>query len=258
MIGSTSTGDRGTFPIMSLNPLAPAFLPYYQSPSDPPISLCNSIIMSLPLAQFFCGMPPLITSSHAFSLAQPITVDFFILTLIQPKNPLQQDAAAHQASPGFSSLLSSPLQNQANCLQVIHKPSNSSTNSCASTGRHYNILSFNCRMTLHYCASSFSLRLQPFPSVILPLGTLLPVQQFTLNLTVTLFLLQMHSCFPAQLNFLFVVQPLWALWDHSEQKRTILQTPISSPNATPRKLLQLRRRTSHQESLNSNKFLQMK
>ena len=58
---------------------------------------------------------------HAFPLAQPITDDIFNLTLIQPKNPFQQDAAAHQPSPGFSSLLPSPLQHQANCLQSLHK-----------------------------------------------------------------------------------------------------------------------------------------
>ena len=43
---------------MSLNPLAPAFLPQFQPSCDPAISLGNSGTMSFPLAQLFCGMPP--------------------------------------------------------------------------------------------------------------------------------------------------------------------------------------------------------
>ena len=57
-IGSTPTGDHHSFPLMSLYPLAPASLPHYQFPSDPPISLCISTPMSLPFSQIFCGMPP--------------------------------------------------------------------------------------------------------------------------------------------------------------------------------------------------------
>ena len=83
--GCTSTGDHRTFPLMSLNSFAPAFLPQYQSPSDPPISPCNSIMMSLPLAQIFCGMPSLITPSHAPPLRQLITDDTFILLLSSQK-----------------------------------------------------------------------------------------------------------------------------------------------------------------------------
>ena len=49
-------------------------------------------------------------------------------------------------------------------------------------------------MTLHYL---HSLRLEQFPSVILPLRTPLPVNQQTLTLTIV----QMHSCFPALQNF---------------------------------------------------------
>ena len=104
---------------MSLNPLAPAFLP--QPSSDPSISLYNSIAMSLPLAHLFCEMPPQIVRCHAPPVNQLITDGIFILHLIQPKNPSQQDTAHHQPSPRFSSLFSSPLQRQANCLQAIHK-----------------------------------------------------------------------------------------------------------------------------------------
>ena len=106
---------------MSLNPLAQAFLSDYQSSSDLPISLCNSLTMSLPLAQKFRGMPPPIIPSPDPLINQPITDGIFILPLIQPTDQSKQDAAAHQLPPGSSSLLPSALQFQANCLQAVHK-----------------------------------------------------------------------------------------------------------------------------------------
>ena len=109
------------FPLMSLNPLAPAFLPHYQFPSDPPISLCNSTAMSLPLARIFCRLPPSITPSPAPPLRQPVPDGTFILPLIQPKNTSKQDAENLQPPPGSSSLLPSNLQLQAQCVQAIHK-----------------------------------------------------------------------------------------------------------------------------------------
>ena len=121
MTGSTSTGDHGTFPLTSLNPIAPAFLPHYQYPSDPPISQCNPTTMSLPLAQFFCIMPPAIIPSHAPPVTQPITEGTFFLLFIQPKNSSKQNAEVHQPLPGSSSFLSSPLEHQVQCLQAIHK-----------------------------------------------------------------------------------------------------------------------------------------
>ena len=121
MISSTTTGDQRTFPLMSLNPLAPAFLPHYQFSSDQPISLCNSTAMCLPLAQLFCGMPPSITLSHAPPLRQRIAANTFILPLTQPQSPSKQDAEILQQSPGPSSFFPSPLQNQAQCLQAIHE-----------------------------------------------------------------------------------------------------------------------------------------
>ena len=95
MIGSTSTGDHRTFPLMSINPLAPAFPPHHQYPPVPSISLCNSTTVSLPLAQLFCGMPAPIFPSHAPPVTQPITDGTFIHSLIQLKNPSKQDAKAH-------------------------------------------------------------------------------------------------------------------------------------------------------------------
>ena len=68
-IGSTTTGHHRTPSLMSLNSLAPAFLPHHQSSSNPPLSLCNSNTINLPLAQLICGMPPHITPSHALSLS---------------------------------------------------------------------------------------------------------------------------------------------------------------------------------------------
>ena len=106
---------------MSLSPLASAFLPHYQLTSDPSISLCNSNAMNLSLAQIFCGMPPLITHSHASPLRQPITDDTSILDLIQPKIPSKQGAERFQPLPGSSSLLLSPLRHQEQKLQAIHK-----------------------------------------------------------------------------------------------------------------------------------------
>ena len=46
--------------------------------------------------------------------------------------------------------------------------------------------------------------------------------------------------------------------DHPERKQTNMQTPISSPHPTRRKLLQLRCRTSLQEIPNWKNYLQMK
>ena len=121
MIGSTTAGNHRTSSLMSLNPLPPAFLPHYQSSSDPPISLCNSTTMSLPLAQLICGKPPQTIPSQVPSINQHITDGPFLFPLLRPTNQSTPDAAAHQPTPGSSTFLSSPLQHQANCLQAIHK-----------------------------------------------------------------------------------------------------------------------------------------
>ena len=120
-IASTTTGNHRTSSLMSLNPLAPVFLPHYQSSSDPPISLCNSTTIGLPLAQLICGMPPQTIPSHAPSINQHITDGTFLFPLLQPNNKSKSDAAVHQPTPGSSALLPSPLQHQANCLQATSK-----------------------------------------------------------------------------------------------------------------------------------------
>ena len=106
---------------MSLNPLAPAFLPHYQSSSDPPTSLCVTIAMGLPLAQLICGMPPLTIPSHAPSINQHITDGTSLLLLLRPTNQSKSEAAVHQPTPGSSAFLPSSLRHQAKCLQAIHK-----------------------------------------------------------------------------------------------------------------------------------------
>ena len=106
---------------MSLNPLAPAFLPSHQSSFNPPISLCNSITMGHPLAQLICGIPPHINSSHAPSINRFIADNTLLLPLLQPTTQSKPDAAVHQPTPGSSTPLASSLQHQANCLQAISK-----------------------------------------------------------------------------------------------------------------------------------------
>ena len=119
-IGSSSTGDHCISPPMTLNPLAPAFLPQFQFSCDSAILLGNSTKMSFPLAQLLWGMPPQINPLHAPSINQHITDGTFLLLSLQPTNQSKPNAAVHQPTPEFSALLSSPLLHQANCLQAIH------------------------------------------------------------------------------------------------------------------------------------------
>ena len=106
---------------MSLNPLAPAFLPSYQSSTNPPISLCNSPTMGLPLAQLICGMPPQLVPSLAHPFNEYNSDITLLLPLLQQTNQSKPDAAAHQPTPGSSASLPSSLQHQSNCLQAINK-----------------------------------------------------------------------------------------------------------------------------------------
>ena len=106
---------------MSLNHLAPAFLPQFQTSYDPPTSLGNSTTMSFPLAQLFCGMPPQFIPPHASSVNQHTTDGTFLLPSLQLTSQSKSNAAVHLSTPDFSAPLSSPLLHQANCLQAIHK-----------------------------------------------------------------------------------------------------------------------------------------
>ena len=109
-------------------------------------------------------------------------------------------------------------------------------------------------MTFPYCATCSSPRLRQSPTRILPSKTpllvLYLILKLTLTLTLTLNLLPLLFHSPALVNPNFVVLPWWELWDHPERNQTILQTPVSSPHPTHRKLLPLRCRASHQEFAN--------
>ena len=105
---------------MSLNPLAPAFLPHHQSSSDPPLSLCNSNTMNLPLAQLICRMPPQIIPSHAPSINQHIADNTLLLPHLQPMNQYTTDAAAYKPTPGLSTHLPLSLQHLTKCLQAFN------------------------------------------------------------------------------------------------------------------------------------------
>ena len=120
-IGSTTTGHHCTPSLMSLNPLAPAFLPSYQSSSNPPTSLCNSTTMGLPLAQLICGMPPQTIPSLAPSINQHIADTTLLLPLLQPTNQSPADATTRNPICGSSAPLPSSSQYQSNCLQAINK-----------------------------------------------------------------------------------------------------------------------------------------
>ena len=120
-IGSTTTGNHRTSSLMSLNPLAPAFLPSYQSSSNSPISLCNSTTMGLPWAQLICGMPPQTIPSLAPSNYQHIADTTLLLPHPQQTHQSTPDAASHQPTPGSLAPLPSSLQYQSNCLQAINK-----------------------------------------------------------------------------------------------------------------------------------------
>ena len=113
--------------------------------------------------------------------------------------------------------------------RLFTKPSNSLTitwRQYIETDRHYNSLTFNCKMTLPYCATGSSARLRQSPTKIFPLKTplLFPywILKLTLTLTLTLTLLPLIPHFLVLVNLNFVVLPRWALWDHPERKQTIL------------------------------------
>ena len=116
-IGSTTTGNYRTSPLMSLNPLAPAFLPRYPSSSNTPLPLCNSTPIGLALAQLICGMPPQIIPS----IDRHDDDNTLLLPLLQPTDQSKLGAATHQLPPGPSAPLPSSLQHQASCLRAINK-----------------------------------------------------------------------------------------------------------------------------------------
>ena len=247
---------------MSLNPLAPAFLPSYQSFSNPPTSLCNSNTMNLPLAQLICGMPSPITPSHAPSINQHIADNTLLLPLLQPINQYTKDAAAHKPTPGSSTHPPSSLHHQMKCLQAINNSIQQFSQQLKAEKLDRQILQLvvlHCKMTLLYCATCSSPRLGQSPTRMLPLTTLLVLSlilTLTLTLTLTLALNFLPPFrFPALEHRHFTVLPRWALWGQPKQKQTTLQTTISNPYPTRKTL---RYRTSHQEFVNWKNCLPMK
>ena len=114
-IGSTTTGHHRTPSLMSLNPLAPTFLPQHQSSSDPPPLLGHSNTRNLPLAQLLCGMLP--QTIPSINRHDDSTL---LLPLLQPINQSTTDAAARKPTPGSSTHLPTSLQHQTKCLQAIN------------------------------------------------------------------------------------------------------------------------------------------
>ena len=236
--------------------------------SDPSLPLCYSNTMNLPLAQLICGMPPQIIPSNVPSINQHIADGTLLLPLLQQTNQSQPDAAAHKSTPGPSASLPSSLQLQSNCLQAI-------TKTIKQLSQHLKVEQLNrqrLQLILLQLQNDFALSryllfspVDKIPNNILPSKTPLLVLYWTLKLTVTLnitltlpqalTLLLLPFGFPVLEHPHFVVLPRWALWDHPEQKQTILQTPISNPYPTCKKL---RYRTSHQEFPNWKNCLPMK
>ena len=254
---------------MSLNPLAPAFLPSYQSFSNQPTSLCNSNPMNLPLAQLICGLPPQITPSHAPSINQHIADNTLLLPLLQPMNQYTKDAAAHKPTPGSSTHLPSSLHHQMKCLQAINNSIQQFNQQLKAEKLDRQILQLvvlqlqNDFAVLRYLLSSSTGTFPnkdvtvkdaaTSPSLATTL-TLTLMLTLTLTLTLALTFLPLFR-FPALEHRQFTVLPRWALWGQPKQKQTILQTTISNPYPTRKTL---RYRTSHQEFANWKNCLPMK
>ena len=222
-VGSSSTG----YPRWCLSTLSHRF---------------SSLIINLPLTQLFrCATLLQKVSSWLNYFAECLHKALLLMLLLLTNTSLTALSSCFCSSREISlsrmeQLINQLLDPQLFCppfsnfrrivSRLFTKPSNSSTNNWRQntpTDRHYNSLSFNCKMILPYCATCSS------PTGLSPLKTPLTVLYSTLTL------LQLHNCFLALRNLLFVVLPRWALRDHPERKQKILQTSISSPHPTRRK-----------------------
>ena len=215
--------------------------------------------MSLPLAQLICGMPPQTIPSPAPSINQHNIDGTFLLPLLQPTNQSKPDAAAHQPTPGSSPLLSSPLQHQENCLQAIHKTIQQFNQQLKAEHLEKQTLQLLVLQLQNYFALMRYLLFSPVETIsnkdiAVKNSATSPLINLDPNLNDT------SSPFPLPCNFdpkLRRSTPVGAV-AHPERKQIILQMQISSPHPTRKKLLQSRRRTSLQESQNSENYLQMK
>ena len=236
--GSTTTGHHRTPSLMSLNPLAPAFLPLHQSSSDPPLSVCNSNTMSLPLAQIICGMPPQIISSHAPSINQHIADNTLLLSHLQPMNQSTTDLAAHKLTPRLSTHLPPSLQHQTKCLQAIN-------NSIQQFHQHLKAEKLD-RQILQLVVLQLQNNLAVLRYLLFSSTGTIPNKDVTVIDAATSPLLDTtanpnpnpnpspHSAssafsLPGPRAPIFAVLPRWALWGQPKQKQTTLQTPISKP-----------------------------
>ena len=252
-IGSTTTGNHRTPPLMSLNPLAPAFLPSYQSSSYPPTSLCNSTTMGLPLAQLICGVPPHLIPSLVPPINQYNSDNTLLLLLLPQTNQSKPDAAAHQPTPGSSASLLSSFQHQSNCLQAINKTIKQFSQHLKAEQLDRQTL----QLILLQLQNDFALLryflfspVETIPQKILLSKTPLLVLYWILTLTLTLTLRHLLSHFLVLVTIHFFVLPRWALWGHPDQKQTIPQTLILSRHPNCRKPFQLRCKTTHREFAN--------
>ena len=109
------------FPADVAQPSCIRFPPWLSSSLGPTYFAVQLYYKECPLTRFLPGMPRPFIPSHGPPFNQPIADGIFILPLILPTSHSKQDAAAHPLLPGSLSPFSSPLQHQANCLQVIHK-----------------------------------------------------------------------------------------------------------------------------------------
>ena len=119
-IGSTTTSNHCNSSLMSLNPLAPAFLPQHQSSSGPSVMLDHSYAMNFPLVPLPCGLPPQSIPLLTSSINQQPTDSTLLLPLLQSTNQSTADTIARKPISRSSTLLPSSLQNQTKCLQTIN------------------------------------------------------------------------------------------------------------------------------------------
>ena len=170
-------------------------------------------------------MPPQLMPSHAPSVNQHISDGTFILPLLQPTNQSKPGVAAHQPNPGSSTLLSLPLQHQANCLQAIRKTIQQFNQHLKAEHLDRKTLQLivlqlqNDFALLRYLLFSpvttvFNKETADKNSFTSPLINPIP------NPNPTLIHLLSHS--PELMTYNFVVLPRWALWDHPERKQAFL------------------------------------
>ena len=239
---------------MSLNPLAPAFLPHHQSSSGPPLSLCNSNTMNLPLAQLICAMPPQIIPSHVPSINQHIADNSLLHPLLQHTNQSQPDAAAHQSMPGLSASLPSSLQHQSNCLQAI-------TKTITQFSQHLKVEQLD-RQTLHLILLQLQNDFALLRYLLFSPVDTIPHKHITVKDSATSPLLDSKlnpipnpaSTACTEAPKLRRLTPVGAVGT-AKTKQTILQTPIPNPYPTRKKL---RYRISRQEFANWKNCLPMK